>query len=57
MKTNTELEAVLNMVLARLKSDPRSEAEWILISHHLRTALKYAEKTRQMYVALDDRES
>lgn len=46
MKTNIELRAALNMVLARLDSDPKTSDEWSAIAAALRDATTYAEKVR-----------
>lgn len=42
MKTNSEMQGALNMVLARLDSEPDSEAEWAAIAAALKDAHRYA---------------
>lgn len=51
MKTNDELRAALNMVLARLDSNPRTTEEWKTIEAALRSAAGYAGKKRAFHGA------
>lgn len=53
MKTSIELCAALNMVLARLESNPRTAAEWQVIRDTLRDAERYADKCRGMRERLE----
>jgi hypothetical protein len=42
LKTNGELRATLEMVLARLDSEPKSDEEWQTIAEALRDSRDYA---------------
>lgn len=46
MKTNAELRAALNMVLARLDAEPNTIEEWDAIRSALDDAARYAGKVR-----------
>ncbi len=53
MKNVIELRAALNMVLARLESNPVTTAEWQTIANALRGAHAFAHKRHAVYVQLD----
>jgi hypothetical protein len=52
VKTNAELRASLNMVLARLDADPKSVEEWDVIRSALVDAARYAGKVRSLRAKL-----
>ncbi len=52
MKTNAELRAALNMVLARLDAEPNTIEEWDAIRSALDDAARYAGKVRAMRAKL-----
>lgn len=53
MKTNTELQATLNVVMARLEAEPKDHENWEQIAFHLREATAYAEKVARLRKMLE----
>jgi len=54
MKTNTELRASLNMVLARLDAGPKTVEEWDAIRTALDAAARYAGKVRALRAKFEE---
>jgi len=54
MKNKSELQAALNMVLARLESNPRTSPEWDVIATHLNDAWAFAGEVHSNLKIFED---